>query len=252
MKRILLFITIVFAGIAVTNAQTFVSKAMIEYEVKTNVKKTLGGGPWAEMMKDNISPFKTGYYTLTFANGKSIYKFDRWQEGMKMPEFLRKSDEENSWYFDHTTGVYTMQKNIFGSNFNIQDSIRTINWKLSAETRIIAGYNCRKAVGIIMDSVYIFAFYTDEITLSGGPCSISGLPGTILGLTIPRMYTSFIATKITTSVPDEQVIKPVTAKKYMTTAGMKTFLTERIKGEVNSEDEDSKSFVEQLYWSTQL
>lgn len=250
--KIILFALLVFAGFRQSQAQQFISKAVIEYEVKTNIKKTLGTGPWAEMLKDNISQFKTGYYTLTFANGKSLYKFDHWQEGMKVPEWLRKSDEDNSWYFDHNTGQYIMQKNLFGSNFNIQDSMRNIAWKLSAETRIIAGFNCRKAVGVIMDSVYIFAFYTDEITLSGGPCSITGLPGTILGLTIPRMYTSFIATKVTTSVIDEKVIKPVTAKKYMTNASMKTFLTERIKGEVNSDDEDSKSFVEQLYWSTQL
>jgi GLPGLI family protein len=36
-----------------------------------------------------------------------------------------------------------------------------------------------------MEDVYVFAFYTDDITtISGGPCSINGLPGMILGLTI--------------------------------------------------------------------
>src|SRR5688572_5179859 len=89
-----------------------------------------------------------------------------------------------------------MQKNVYGSNFNVEDSIPAIQWKLSNENRMIAGFNCRKATGIIMDSVYVFAFFTEEIMIPGGPCSISGLPGMILGLTIPRLYTSYIATKI--------------------------------------------------------
>ena len=51
-------------------------------------------------------------------------------------------------------------------------------------------------MGKIFDSVYVFAFYTDEITVSGGPMGINGLPGMILGITIPRMFTSWIATKV--------------------------------------------------------
>jgi len=234
-------------------SQQFISKGVIEYEVKTNVVKTLGTSSWAEMLKDNMSSqFKTGFYTLTFADNKSIYKFDHWEPGAKVPEFLRKSDEENSWYFDHNAGKYIMQKNVYGSNFNVEDSMRNIQWKLSNESRIIAGYNCRKAVGVILDSVYVFAFYTDEITLSGGPCSISGLPGTILGLTIPRMYTSYIATKITTNNVDEKVIKPVSAKKYMNNAVLKSTLKERVKDWSSDDDEDSKKWIAQLYWSTLL
>lgn len=243
---------LLFTGISSAFSQQFISKAVIEYEVKTNVKKTMGTSSWAEMLKENMPQFKTGYYTLTFANNKSLYKFDRWETGAKLPEWMRKSDEDNSWYFDHSTGKYIMQKNVYGSNFNVEDSVRNIKWKLSSETRIIAGYNCRKATGIIMDSVYVFAFYSDEITLPGGPCSISGLPGTILGLTIPRMYISYIATKVNFTNVNESIIKPVTAKKYMTSASLKNLLTERIKGEGNTDDEDSKRWIEQLYWSTLL
>jgi GLPGLI family protein len=53
-----------------------------------------------------------------------------------------------------------------------------IEWKLSPnETREFAGFMCRKATGVIFDSVYVFAFYTDEITVSGGPMGLHGLPG---------------------------------------------------------------------------
>ena len=34
-----------------------------------------------EMLKENLPQFKTGYYTFTFADNKSVYKFDRWGRG---------------------------------------------------------------------------------------------------------------------------------------------------------------------------
>lgn len=240
------------SGFTGLQAQQFVEKAVVEYEVKTNVRKTLGNSSWAEMLKDNMSQFKTGYFNFTFANNRSVYKFDHWETNSKIPQFLRKSDEENVWYTDFNKGTYNMQKNVYGSNFNVEDSLRNISWKLSGETRVIAGYTCRKATGIIMDSVYVFAFYTDEITIPGGPCSIAGLPGLILGLTIPRMYTSFIATKVNVTNVPESAIKPIVAKKYFSDKEMRSKLTERIKEWSNDEDEESRQWQEQLYWSSSL
>lgn len=231
--------------------QLFISKATVEYEVKVNIKKTMGNNSWAEMMKENMPPFKTGYFRLTFSDNKSIYKFDHWDE-VKVPEWMRKSDEENVWYVDHNSRKLNMQKNIYGSNFNVEDSIPAIEWRLTNENRMIAGFNCRKAVGKIMDSVYVFAFYTDEIMISGGPCSINGLPGLVLGLTIPRMYASWIATKVMVNDVNVAQIKPVTAKKYFSHSTLKSTLKERTKEWVNEEDPDSKQWIDQLYWNTLL
>ena len=63
-------------------------------------------------------------------------------------------------------------------------------------TAKIAGFDCRKAVGKVMDSIIVIAFYTDEIVPSGGPESFAGLPGMILGVAIPRMHTTWYATKL--------------------------------------------------------
>jgi GLPGLI family protein len=145
-----------------------------------------------------------------------------------------------------------MQKNVFGSDFYIQDSIQHIQWKLTNENRMIAGFNCRKAVGRIMDSVYVFAFYTEEIPIPGGPCSISGLPGLILGMTIPRMYASWIATKVIVNDVKEENIKPVAAKKFLTVKAFKTTLYERVKEWINEDDPDSKKWMEQFFWNTAL
>ncbi len=251
MKRII-FLSAILLTVLTASAQQFIDKAVIEYEVKTNIKKTMGNNSWTEMLKENMPDFKTGYFNYTFADNKSVYKFDHWGE-KKVPEFMRRGDEENIWFFDFTTGKFNMQKDVVGSKFNVADSIPVIEWKLSNENREIAGFNCRKAVGKIMDSVYIFAFYTDEITISGGPCSVSGLPGMILGLTIPRMYTSYIATKVMLNGVNTASIKPVEAKKYYTNNTLKSTIKERIKEWVSEDDdEEGRKWMNQFVWNILL
>lgn len=233
-------------------AQLFIDKAVIEFEVKTNVKKTMGSGQWADMLTENMPQFKTAYYQYSFSGNKSIYKFNRWDEGPKVPEFMRRDDEQQIYFFDYNTNKTYQQKTIVGSNFFLEDSISKIDWRLTNESRVIAGFNCRKAIGKIMDSVYVFAFYTDEILIPGGPCTINGLPGMILGVTIPRMYISFIATKLTISNVIDDEIKPVTAKKFSSKAALKTLITERSKEWSSDDDENSKAWRNQFVWKALL
>ena len=249
MKTVFSLLVVMLFITAQLTAQQFINKAVIEYEVKTNVQKTMGNNSWDERLKEMMPQFKTGYYLYTFAENKSIYKFDHWAPALKIPEWLRKNDEENIWYFDHANNKFSMQKTVYGSSFITEDTIPVIKWKMTNESRVIAGFNCRKAEGKISDSVYVFAFYTDEIVIPGGPCSINGLPGMILGVTIPRMYTSWIATKIMVNNVVESNIKPVTSKKPYTLTAMKAIIKERTKDWVRSDDPDSNKWMEQLLWN---
>jgi GLPGLI family protein len=233
------------------SAQQFINKGNIKFEVITNVKKTMGTNGFDEQLKDLMPTFKLAYYNYSFAGNKSIFKFDRYDEKKgKLPEFLKRNEDTNEWYSDFNTGLTYMQKSIWGSPINFKDSIVNIQWKLSNESLMIAGFNCRKATGKIMDSVYVFAFYTDEITISGGPCSINGLPGMIMGVTIPRLYMSMLATKLMLNDVKESTIKPITVKKYYTNKEIKSMLDKRI--EDWSADEDGKKYMDQMYWNTLL
>ena len=122
---------------------------------------------------------------------------------------------ENIVFSDLEQGISTSQKQVFETRYLISDSLLKINWKLTTDTRKIAGFNCRKATAIIMDSVYVFAFYTDEILTSGGPEGFSGLPGMILGIAIPRLNATWFATKLElTAVPSPLgTSTPVKGKK---------------------------------------
>lgn len=253
MKSILFFIAaLIFT--TTSNAQQFVDKAVIEYEVNTNLKKTMSNDSWDEMMKDNLSDLKISYFTYTFADNKSIYKFDRWSPKTRIPKYQKEADEENAWYFDFTTRKMNMQKQIVGTNFVIADSVPNIQWKITNEHREIAGYNCRKAVGKIMDDVYVFAFYTDDITISGGPCSINGLPGMILGLSIPRLYTSFMATKIVVNSSNPSGIKPIAAKKTYDLIGLKSLIEEKTKDwfKYGEDKEENKRQKDLFLWNAFL
>ena len=253
MKSILSMIFILIFSVATSSAQQFINKAVVEYEVKTNIKKTMGNDSWDEKLKELMPQFKTGYYQYTFADNKSIFKFDHWAPNLKIPEYLRKNDEDNIWYFDHSIDKFSMQKNVYGFSFVTNDTIPVIKWKISNESRVIAGFNCRKAEGIINDSVYVFAFYSDEIVIPGGPCSISGLPGLVLGMTIPRMYTSWIATKIMVNNVAVNSIKPIEAKKTFTLTSLKSTINERIKDWFRYDDSaDGKNYQQQFIWNVML
>ena len=241
-----------FAG---THAQIFISKATIEYEVKSDIKKTMGNNNWDNMLKDKLPRFKTGIFNLTFDNDKSIYQFDHWGPP-KLPNNMLEGEDAEKDYFNFATGKYVMQKNVEGSIVIIADSIPKLKWKLVNENREIAGFNCRKAYAVMLDSVYVFAFYTEEITLPGGPATFHGLPGTIMGITIPRLYTSWIATKVMVNGVDASVIKPIQAKKSITFNELKTVVMDRVKDWYTSDDPDENKEIQQrktrFIWETLL
>lgn len=252
--KIFLFTTLVLL-VCNCKAQQFITKGSIEFEVITNEKKKMPDRSYLEDLKATMPTFKTAYYKYVFADNKSIYKFDHYDESKaKVPEFLRNGEDLNEWYNDYSGSITYIQKNIWESPFNLKDSIKNIHWKLSNERKKIAGFDCRKAVGVIMDSVYVFAFYTDEIVISGGPCTLNGLPGMILGVTIPRLYTSMIATKLMVNDVPVSTIKPILVKKFYTPKELKDILDKRFSNQGNDEveTEDNKNWKNQMYWNLLL
>ena len=110
---------------------------------------------------------------------------------------------ENVVLTDFGTKKIKAFKTVFEQKFQVQDSVRVLNWKEKDEIRTIANYKCHKAVARICDSVYVVAFYTEDIVLSGGPEMFGGLPGMIMELAIPRLHTTWVATKVELTPPVE-------------------------------------------------
>jgi GLPGLI family protein len=251
MKKIIGLFIIAILGILNVHAQTAASGEIV-FEVKSNLKKSMGSSGWAEMMADKLPNFKTIFYKYSFADNKSLYQFDHWENKEALPGMFRESDEKTVCYVNHTEEKLVMQKDVFGTAFSLVDALPNIEWKISNENRIISGYNCRKAVGKILDSVYVFVFYTDEIAISGGPCSIHGLPGMILGMTIPRLYTSWIATSIKLTKP-EPIVAPVVLKDVYTLKKAESIIVEKTKDWIDDpNDPESKKWLDQMIWNVIL
>lgn len=119
-------------------------------------------------------------------------------------------DYQQTVYQDLAKSVSTSSFEVGGSPVLIQDSLLQVKWKITNEYRNIAGYDCRRANGVTLDSVYVVAFYTDQIPLSVGPGTVHGLPGMILGLVVPEQHFNIYATDVKFGPPD---IKTVSGKK---------------------------------------
>lgn len=212
MKKIILIFIITLAGKSLFAQTQFISKAKIEFERRTNVWAELTG-TFAEAIKKNTAQFKTDYFNYEFEDNRSIYKPGR-ESNDKPSNFNRTPAGDNEVYSDFTTKKYIAKKSVFETSFLVGDSLRKSRWKITNDFREIAGFNCRRATTIIMDSVFVVAFYTDEIMIPGGPESFNGLPGMILGLVINRLHTSWYATKVeVNSVNPKDITAPAKGKK---------------------------------------
>jgi GLPGLI family protein len=193
-------------------AQTqFIYQGRVEYEKKINQHKPLeedADNIWnAERIKA-IPKFVTDIFELKFNSNKTVYKLAKENPDNKYMMWGGKPNESDHVFTDLLAGTFSSQKEIFENTYVIKDSCRKTEWKISDETRTIAGFECRKAVTKICDSVYVVAFYTDQIPVSAGPESFGGLPGLILGLAVPRLYTTWFATKLELTVPTEAQLNP--------------------------------------------
>ncbi|MBC6489469.1 GLPGLI family protein [Flavihumibacter stibioxidans] len=208
MKKFILIAGLVFSVSFLQAQAVFISNGVIEYERKINVHRQFEmDEEQGEFFKEFIKRqprFHDSYFNLSFTREKSIYKPGR-QTDTKVEPWLIGPAKENIVLTDFNSQKYSSRKKVFEETFIVTDSLNKVQWKISNEFRQIAGFDCRKAVGIISDSVYVVAFYTDEIPVSGGPESFGGLPGMILGLAVPRLYSTWFATKVELNLPPASV-----------------------------------------------
>jgi len=193
--------------------------------------------------KKNNPQFKTLQSTLTFSTDKTLFI------PIAPPESSRGffnapiAEQPNTIFTDFSTGIATAQKKVYEETFLLKDSIRKINWKLTTEVRTIAGYECRRANAIILDSVYVVAFYTDKIPVSGGPESFTGLPGMILGVALPHENITWFAKTVTDkTIPATDFKVPVKGKS-VDYKGLRTTINAALKDWGNYAKEALKAFL---------
>lgn len=189
-----------------TQAQ-FTTAGKIEFERRVNIYAQMAemeNNDWFEKLKSKIPKFSSTYFDLVFDTERSIYKPGRVvEENSLLKMFGGGPAMENVVYTDFNTQKVTANKKVYEQKFLVLDTMRKMDWVIKDEIRTIANYKCRKAVGRICDTVYVVAFYTDDIVVNGGPEMFSGLPGMILEIAIPRLHTTWVAEKVEFLQPAE-------------------------------------------------
>ena len=198
-------ILITTATVLTTQAQqTYITKGKIEFEKVINVYKVVeenfsgsDNNIWADAFKKNMPKTGSSYFDLYFNEEKSLYKPGKEVTvSQRPPDWVNGQANDNVVFNDLSKQTSITQKNVYENTYLIQDSLKSATWKVSNDTRTIAGLECRKATTTIMDSVFVVAFFSEQILCSAGPEGFNGLPGMILGIAIPRLHTTWYATKL--------------------------------------------------------
>ncbi|GAB2985983.1 GLPGLI family protein [Mucilaginibacter puniceus] len=206
-----------------------ITSGTITFEKRLNLhaiaKNELGDKPRQgslddyEKYKRTTAQFGTLTSTLTFNTDKSLFTPVEKLLPSGMDFYNNPMNKQlNVVYTDFATNTNVSQKEMYGDLFLVTDSTRKITWRLTDQTQDIAGFKCRRANGLILDSVYVVAFFTDEIGVSGGPESFWGLPGMILQVALPHENVIWTAKKVAIDpVPVTAIVPPKKGKKISRT-----------------------------------
>ena len=249
-----------FALLLICLAQTglaqharFVESGVVTYQKRVNmfakIKAQITGDnsfmqQAYEQYRKTQPQFNEYDYTLAFGNNQSLYKPAG--KPRQTGGFFGNDpsiDMGNTVYTNLNDWQSISQKAVYEETFLVTDSIRHIDWKITEEVREIAGYHCRRANALVMDSIYVVAFYTDQIPVTGGPESFAGLPGMILGLALPHENTTWFATKVEDKpVPASQIAAP-NKGKAVDRAGLQNTVQSSLKNWGNYADRIIKALM---------
>lgn len=188
----------------------------INYELKVNryerAIKLLGSKSSGSKYREYLltlqnNKFFTRNYTLRFTESKSAYQLLGTSGDQDFIDLLIGVPTISLWRNLEIDSIF-MTKRYSQDEFFIVDKPESVVWKYTDERMDIAGYECRRVNGLIMDSIYVVAFYSPEIAPGFGPSQFSGLPGMILGVSLPQEHIHIFATQVTPRTIREGTLKP--------------------------------------------
>ncbi len=228
----------------------FVESGVVTFEKRVNmyakIKSRVGRNSFMEQAfeqyKRNNPQFKTFKYNLAFDGSHTRFGPLDDQTTPSSGGFFGNDpsiDMGNTIVTDLLAGQSIGQKSIYEQTYLITDSTRRIQWRITNETREIAGYECRRANALVLDSIYVVAFYTDQIPVTGGPESFTGLPGMILGIALPYENTTYFATKV-----DD---RPVSAKELEAPKKGKAVNYHELRAELEASLKDWGDYAQPIF-----
>ena len=132
------------------------------------------------------------------------------------------SANANPVYKNTGTKTYTEEAPFAEKTFLIKDNLPEIDWKITKETKEIAGFPVQKASAILTDEykTEIEAWYSPKFNYKTGPDKFWGLPGIILEIQTQITYddgskegTKYVATKVEVVNSNENIKIPSKGKE---------------------------------------
>ena len=238
MKKVLI------AGCAILSVglvQAQQKQGVVVYERTSQMQIRIADMPGG--MEQQLPKSRTDKFELTFGNNQSLWKAAEQENdndnitssdgGMQIRMVVAGNDDV--LYHNFEMAKKTEKKELMDKTFIIDDSIRSLKWKMTGETKTILNMPCMKATTTrtstrttmninngnmerkeIQDTSTIIAWFTTSIPVAAGPAEFQGqLPGLILEMDVKDGTQTFKAISISEKA-DLAVIKEPAGKKHYT------------------------------------
>ena len=257
MKNIILT-ALTICAIQSQTAQEF--QGMAVYQSKTqmpNMSARMGGRDvtpeMRAQMEERIKKRLEKTFVLNFNKTSSIYKEEEKLDtpGAGGGGMMMRFGNGGTLYKNIKEKRFVTDRDLMGKEFLIKDTLTTVKWQMTQETKQIGDYLCFKATALVPNPSFSFreirdkaqkeleknqtpeeakkktnllpeikkdieitAWYTPDIPVSNGPGSYQGLPGLILEINEDK--TIILCTTVALNVKDKKEIKEPTKGKVVT------------------------------------
>lgn len=215
-----------------------VTAGRIEFERRTNLKKTLADNPRVQDFITEKNKIRKENFELFFNESGSVFKYiepETAEEG-----FMKYMTQRNTVYQNLDDQEKMIILDLWGSPAHLKDSIQPREWKITDSKRKFDGYLCRKAMWEMNDSTRIYAWFSPDIVPSTGPEGFNGLPGTILGLATEDGSIVYFAKEVEVmEVKDEMLDYSEIKDDVYTREELKALLLEKMGRWVKEKDLDA-------------
>jgi GLPGLI family protein len=249
MKLLVILSIVLFGSFTISFAQ--MKEGKIVFERVMNMRRNITD----PQMRAMIPESRTDKFELLFNQQSSLFKSIIEEEAPDPfannggdrggPRMMFRMPSTTT-YTDLKTQMQYEARSFFEKDFLVIDSVRQISWKISEETKMIAKHLCKKATttsaGQMMrmnfggpppgspkkDStqvrvdnkpkdIEVVVWYAEDIPVSVGPESFSGLPGAILEVNSDNGASITTAVEISGKYSKKELAKP-TVGEVMTRA----------------------------------
>ncbi|MFN4027598.1 MULTISPECIES: GLPGLI family protein [Flavobacterium] len=138
-----------FQGMAVYESKTSTADFKSRFEGNREITPEM-----QKMIEERMRKMFEKTFFLNFDKSASIYKEEEKLEapgqgggGFRVMSSMMGGG--GTYYKNVKEKIYKVDKEFMGKEFLVKDSLKTYNWQMTGETRVIGGYNCFKATAVI-------------------------------------------------------------------------------------------------------